>query len=274
MNADVDGLLDGAREAARIGGRHALHNLGRRRDAAKTFAHDVKLVLDRECQEQVAAYLNRRFPAHGILGEEDRPDETAAAQAEFQWIVDPIDGTVNFTHGIPLWCCSVAVRRGDAILAGAVYAPELDELYSGAVGTVSTCNGRPIRVSDTATLDRALVMTGMDKQLAPGMPPFAVFGAIALGTQKARIAGSAAVDLCWVASGKADGYFEGSIYAWDIAAAKVIIEGAGGRCEVIGRRAEPHQMSFLATNSHIHAALKDLLLRAGVHQDAAGLRIF
>jgi myo-inositol-1(or 4)-monophosphatase len=273
MTPDLNELLDGACEAARLGGRHALRNIARRHDVVRTYAHDVKLALDRECQEQIAAYLAKRFPTHGLLGEEDRPDETRRAQSEFEWIVDPIDGTVNFTHGLPMWCCSVAVRRGEEMLAGAVFVPEFDELYAGARGCPSTCNNTPLHVSQTPTLDLALVMTGMDKRLEPNMPPFAIFSAIALHTQKTRIAGSAAVDLCWVAAGKADGYFEGRIYAWDISAAKVIIKGAGGRCETLSRREEPHQVGFLATNGRIHAALKTLLIETGVRYEP-GTRIF
>ena len=259
-------LLDTAIEAATIGGRHALENISRRKDTAAVYAHDIKLVLDRECQEHITAYLAKRCPGHAILGEEDRPGEaqTDLAADACEWILDPIDGTVNFYHGLPIWCCSVAVRRGGEILAGAVYAPELDALYAGAAGQASTCNGKPIRVSATPALDQAIVMTGLDKQLGTDRAPLSVFSAIALNTRKARVAGAAAVDLCWVAAGGADGYFEGSIYIWDIAAAKVIIEGAGGRCEVMRRYPEAHRLQFIATNGRIHQELKACLAAVGI----------
>ncbi len=266
MHDEADVLREAAVEAALLGGRHALANGARRKDAVQTFAHDIKLVLDRECQERITAYLNHRFPDHAVLGEEDRPEAPGRELPDggLQWILDPIDGTVNFYHGLPVWCCSVAVRRGGTILAGAVFAPELDALYAGSVGAPSTCNDRPIRVSTTPSLDQSIVMTGLDKNLGSGQEPLAIFRAIALNTRKARVAGAAAVDLCWVAAGAADGYFEGSIYIWDVAAAKVIIEGAGGTFEVMRRLDQPHQLQVVASNGHIHAALKACLAGAGI----------
>jgi len=263
---DNEQFLETAIEAATLGGRHALDNVSRRKDTAAVYAHDIKLVLDRECQERITAYLAQRWPGHAILGEEDRPEDVQAGAGSdaCEWIIDPIDGTVNFYHGLPVWCCSVAVRRGREVLAGAVYAPELDALYAGATGQASTCNGKPIRVSDTPALDQSIVMTGLDKQLGTDRAPLSVFSAIALNTRKARVAGAAAVDLCWVAAGGADGYFEGSIYIWDIAAAKVIIEGAGGRCEVMRRYPEAHRLQFIATNGHIHEELKACLAGVGI----------
>lgn len=264
-------LLETAVAAATVGGRHALDNRNRRNEVVKAYDHDIKLVLDVECQRTIESFIMKRFPSHTFLGEEDdtevngqRISTGRATDAEpddntFQWVVDPIDGTVNFSHGLPVWCCSVAVRRGQAILAGAVYAPMLNALYTATIDGPATCNGEIIHVSNRQTLSEAIVMTGMDRNLTPGIPPLACFERIAGACQKARIAGSAAVDLCWVAQGGADGYFEGSIYLWDIAAAGLIVRRAGGTAEILTRKREPNQMSFVASNGHIHDALKAIL---------------
>lgn len=271
MNTDGAGLLETAIAAARAGGTHALRNRSRRHETLKTFDHDVKLVLDVECQRVVEQLLRERHPGDRILGEEDEteldgrrigaerdagppPDENA-----LQWIVDPIDGTVNFTHGLPVWCCSVAVRRGARVLAGAVYAPMLDALYTATADGPAALNGEPIRVSDRQALRESIIMTGMDRSHDTGMPPLTCFGRIANRCRKARVAGSAAIDLCWVAQGAAEGYFEASIYLWDIAAAGLIVERAGGRTEVLADCRKPYQVTFLATNGLIHDPLKALL---------------
>ena len=256
-------------EAARAGGIHAQSNASRRGEILHTYAHDVKLALDVECQAKIESVIRSHCPDHAILGEESETlangrtsqDATPAAGHGdgYEWIVDPIDGTVNFSHGFPIWCCSVAVRRGEDILAGAVYAPDLDALYTATVDQPSARNGVAIHVSTRDLMSDCIVMTGMDKNLVPGVAPLTYFTNIAQACRKARIAGSAAVDLCWVAEGIADGYFEGSIYLWDIAAAGLIVQQAGGAGEILALRNEPHHMSYVASNGRIHEKLKRLV---------------
>jgi len=243
-------LLEAAIAAAECGGTHAMRNLDRRRNAVQTFAHDIKLELDVECQQQIEALLRERFPDHHYLGEEDaalevKPVATTGEVFGYEWIIDPIDGTVNFANGLPTWCCSVAVRETASGIAraAAVYAPMLQALYSASREGPACKNGQPIHVSTCPELAQGIVMTGMDKNLEPGLPPLTYFRHIAAATRKARINGSAALDLCWVAEGAADGYFEGCIYLWDIAAAGLITERAGGQTEVLKQRSEPNQLS-------------------------------
>ena len=124
-------LLSCAVAAASAAGRHAYDNLSRRGSTLLNARHDVKLELDVECQRVAETVIRSRFPDHALLGEEDpedRPEDLASGR--LQWVIDPIDGTINFFHGLPHWCCSVAVRRGGDSLAGAVYAPVMDELYT------------------------------------------------------------------------------------------------------------------------------------------------
>lgn len=255
-------LLQTAMDAVQCGGNHALQNRDRRKVAIQTFAHDIKLELDVECQQKIEKLIFDRFPDHQTLGEEDKhTQQTQAASPVYQWIIDPIDGTVNFSHGLPTWCCSVAVRElsSGSVRAAAVYAPMIDALYYATHQGPAYKNGKTIQVSPCPTIAEAIVMTGMDKNLEPGIPPLTYFRHIAAKSRKARINGSAALDLCWVAEGAADGYFEGSIYLWDIAAAGLIAERAGGKTEIYKTRSEPHQLSYIASNGLLHNELRDLL---------------
>ncbi len=256
-------LLAVAVQAARRAATHALQQRERRQEANLIARHDVKLELDLECQQIATDSILACFPGDAILGEEDIPgsDNQAAASAPDaarQWIVDPIDGTVNFFHGNSYWCCSIAVRQDGQTLAGCVYAPELDLLFEAAADQPALCNGEPIRCSDTATLDVANIHTGADKSADPGSQPFRFFNRIASLAQRARIFGAAALDICQVAAGTADAYFEPGIYLWDIAAADLILQQAGGRGEVL-RHFGGHRLAYLGSNGQLHAPLVEVL---------------
>lgn len=259
---DPQQLLDTAIEAAVSAGTHALDNAARRHETVACTEHDVKLRLDIECQQVAERIVRARFPRHHFLGEEHtgtEPDPAVAADSPYQWIVDPIDGTVNFTHGLPFWCCSVACRKHDTTQAGAVYAPALNQLYQASLETTALCNGQPIRVSDVDSLTRAMTLSAMDIAVRPGHEPLCLLRELALNTRKSRILGSAALDLCMVASGKADGYFEASIFLWDIAAGALIVRRAGGIAEALRNPGPDHRLAILATNGRIHDQLKALL---------------
>lgn len=251
-------LLDVAIAAARAAGSHAFLNQARRTEIDEGFAHDVKLRLDKECQEIAEQTVLARFSTHAILGEETAGEATGESASPYLWIIDPIDGTVNFSHGLPFWCCSVAVRYQGQTQAGAVYAPALSELYTAATGLPAQCNRRPLRVSTVPRLSEAMVMTGLDQKINPKAGRMEVFRAIADSAQKARVMGVAALDMCRVAAGQADAYFEAGIFTWDVAAAALIVEQAGGRTEILGNPA-PHHLLFLASNGLIHEELGHLI---------------
>lgn len=247
-------LLDTAICAAEAAGRHALTNKDRRTEASETFAHDVKLVLDLECQEIAEAVVLSEFPEHGILGEEAIRQSPAG---DYEWIIDPIDGTMNYTHGFPYWCVSVAVRRNGRVLAGCVFAPESNEFYTAHIEEPAKCNGVPIHASDTRRLDEAMVFTGISKHMDSNREPhFNTFRMLALNTRKLRINGSAALDLCHVAAGHADGYFEAHLYLWDHAAAGLIAEQAGAVVSLYPLRSEPHACGVLCANPHLIGGLR------------------
>ena len=242
--------------AARRAGEHVLANLHRRGDVNSLLRTDVKHKLDIEAQETATAVILSAFPGHAILGEEtcDAP----LPESDYVWIIDPIDGTINFFHGLPWWCCSVAVRVKGQAIAGAVFLPEMQQMYEAQFDGPALCNGAPIQVSATTRIDLAMLATGADKWDL-GEHAFRFMRKVAEIAQRPRILGAAAVDMCMVAAGKLDGYFESGIYVWDMAAASLIVERAGGRCETL--KAYPkHRMAFLATNGGVHAACRDALL--------------
>lgn len=252
---DLDELLSCAERAARKAGLHALQQRHRRNEVIESFAHDVKLKLDQECQAVAEDVIRRRFSDHGILGEESNGD---ISNSETFWIIDPIDGTVNYFHGLPLWCCSVAVQQGKQIIAGAVYAPILDECYTAHAEKTAECNGKTITVSQTKLLDQAVVATGLYKNSQDLSSSMELFKTLSMKTQKLRIMGSAALDICHVACGKTDGYYESGIYLWDMAAGSLIVEQAGGHTEILDQT-EGHRVRFMAANRHVFHPLKQVL---------------
>lgn len=257
---DERSLLTCAEAAARAAGEHALEQSTRRQKIFRSFAHDVKLKLDRECQDLVESVIKNRFPDHAILGEESEAGAHNSTMG-FTWIVDPIDGTVNYFHGLPWWCCSVAVQLNGQTLAGAVFAPVLKECFTATAHGPALRNGRQIRVSSTSRLGSALILTGDDKNRRKNDASFAVFAGLTAAAQKTRVLGAAALDLCRVACGEADAYFEGNIYVWDIAAGGLIVERAGGKTGHLPSATGLHQLRFMATNNKLYPSLRRLLLR-------------
>jgi myo-inositol-1(or 4)-monophosphatase len=272
VSIPLDDLLDCAVAAARKAGDHAFANLHRRSESDAITHHDVKLKLDVECQAIAEAAVRETFPGHEILGEENDhrsvapPADEAGVlwpmeSSDCVWIIDPIDGTVNFSHGMPRWCCSIGVLQGGRPVAGAIYAPALGLLYTATCESEATCNGDPLRVSDTASLETAIVTTGVDRHKDGSVPPLSVFNAIANAAQRPRVMGVAALDMCCVAAGQADGYMETGIFLWDVAAAALIVQQAGGRVEII-KRENGFRLQCIATNGPIHEELKGVVLQA------------
>jgi myo-inositol-1(or 4)-monophosphatase len=253
-----DDLLACAVEAATEATQHAVNNRHRRCEVAATFAHDVKLDLDTECQQKAEAVIHAAYPAHAILGEEGN-DETSGDDP-VRWIIDPIDGTVNFSHGFSRWCCAIAVQHEGETVAGCVLGPDVDQLFTATATSEARLNGNPIAVSNVSNLDQAMVTTGLDDLRHFGYRRREIVERFAGAAQKVRIMGCAALDMCCVATGACDGYFEAGIFAWDVEAAGLIIRRAGGRAAVLRTLPLPHQYSYIASNGHIHDALHALIM--------------
>lgn len=254
--SDTD-LLAVCIEAVRAAGGHARANRRRRRETVEVALHDVKLALDVESQAAAAAVIRRRYPTHALLGEERGLDESG----EYRWVIDPIDGTVNFAHGLPYWASSVAVQVEGRTVAGAIWLPDLDELYTVTSEGPACCNETPICVSNETDLSRSIVYTGMVEEEGDRGVSLRVAQRLASAVRKLRILGSAAAELCYVAAGKGEAYVETSIHLWDVAAGALLVERAGGRCEVLEDLGN-HTMRFLATNHHTHESVRALIRSA------------
>jgi myo-inositol-1(or 4)-monophosphatase len=203
--------------------------------------HDIKLELDLLCQKRIERILRRAFPRIALLGEEGMAGDPKAEQ---RWVVDPIDGTVNFTYGIPHACVSIALqvqskipggrdrRKRQAALfepvLGVVYDPFCDELWTAVRGGPARLNGRTIRVSDRTRLDEAIVSLGFAKQPETFKRMLPVFNHLIHRVRKIRMMGAAALAMVYVASGRLDAYTEYGVRLWDIAAGGLILECAGG----------------------------------------------
>lgn len=249
-------LLEVAVGAAEAAGKHALNHKERRTETNEDFAHDIKLVLDVESQKKAEAVILSEFPDHGILGEEE---VTPNHSSPYEWVIDPIDGTMNYSHGFEYWCSSVAVRKNNKVIAGCVYAPDFNTLYTAHREEAAKRNGVPIQVSDTSVLNRAMIFTGLSKEMEGSSEPHLdMFRMLALNTKKVRINGAAALDLCRVADGTCDGLFETGLYLWDYAAAGLIAERAGAVMTTYPRKGVLHGATVLCSNENIIEGLRSI----------------
>jgi myo-inositol-1(or 4)-monophosphatase len=228
--------------------------------------HDIKLELDRRCQALIERVLLRSFPEFAILGEEG---VRGIAQAEFRWVIDPIDGTVNFTYGIPHSCVSIALQQrkpgvtslpGDDddaahnTLLGVVYDPFVDELWTATRGGKALLNGRPIAVSARRKLSEAIIAIGFAKEGSTLKIMLPRLNALIPRVRKMRMMGAAALSMVYVASGRHDAYVEQGVRLWDLAAGGLILERAGG--EFWHRHLDGGGFQVLANNGKIRRLIE------------------
>ncbi|MCE9673806.1 inositol monophosphatase [Myxococcus stipitatus] len=215
-----------AEEGARLAGRILSERFLGERTIELKGGIDLVTDADRASEEALLAFLRARHPTHAILAEESG---ASAGSDGWRWLVDPLDGTTNYAHRVPHFCVSVAVEGPHGVVAGAVYDPMLDELFSAARGEGATLNGRPLRASAVASLDAALLCTGFPYDVRERPEgPVGLFTRFVLRAQGMRRTGSAAMDLAYVAAGRFDGFFEFGLKPWDIAAGSLLVEEAGG----------------------------------------------
>ena len=240
--------LDTALAAARAAGELLRTHFGKPLDVNEFAAHDIKLDLDVRAQTLITEILLGAFPDHAIFGEEGIAGNQAS---DWQWIVDPIDGTVNYFYAIPHFCISIALRRGDEIQVGVIYDPMRDEMWSVERGGAATLNGAPIAVSQRTQLSDAVLSVGFSKTkttIAAGLPLLEKYVQRA---RKCRLMGSAALDLAYVACGRLDAYIEQSVSLWDVAAGMILVECAGGQFQMTPREDTPEKISVVASNGKI-----------------------
>jgi len=191
--------------------------------------HDIKLELDRRIQEQIRREILASYPEHGFLGEEGGE---AANPGQHEWVVDPIDGTVNLFYGIPHYAVSVACRLDGRSLAGAIYDPNRDEMFSTHGGGGSTYNGKKIHVAKRLKLEEAVIALGFSKGKATIDKCLELYQFYGGRVRKMRAMGSAALDLAYVAAGRLDAYIEQGVSIWDVAAGALLVEEAGGQVRI------------------------------------------
>lgn len=248
MSSDYTAYLRAAEQAARLAGAFLREHFFSFKQVDEALQHDIKLRLDKESQELISDYLLSVFPESSILGEEGND---GVAQSDYCWIVDPIDGTVNYFYGIPIFCVSIALQHKGKLVMGCVYDPMQQECFSAIAGQEPTLNGQPVAVSSRSCMAEAVVFIGHGTHDGSGEAGIRRFAHISRQVRKIRILGSAALTLCYIAAGRFDAYVEGRICLWDFAAARVILEAAGGVVEFTPQAEDAVRGSILAWNGLI-----------------------
>ena len=244
------------REAGRIG----LERWGKPLQITRKGEVDLVTDVDLELQEVIRGGIARRFPEHIVLSEEGEQQQ-GAQEAEYLWLVDPLDGTTNYVHGHPCFCVSVALAHRGEVVLGCVYDPLRNELFYAAKGERATLNGAQITVSRTGNLISALLSTGFPYQRATLSDSNVTYlGKLINKIQGVRRSGSLALDLAYVAAGRLDGHWEFHVKPWDTAAGGLIVQEAGGRISGVAEGGwSPFLNDVLATNGEIHEELLAVL---------------
>ena len=243
---------DAAEKAARAAGELLRQNFHRPLRVNAAEAHDIKLQIDVEAQDLITKSLLDQFPQHALYGEEGIVGDQSS---EHQWVVDPLDGTVNYFYRIPHFCVSIALRFKGEIVVGVIYDPMRDEMWSVQKGETPTLNHEPFRVSDRADLAEAVISVGLSKTgvtIASGLP---LLQEMVHRARKCRLMGSAALDMAYVACGRFDAYVEQGISLWDVAAGWILVETAGGTVDLRPRTDMKDKYSIVASNGVIDLRL-------------------
>jgi myo-inositol-1(or 4)-monophosphatase len=247
-------LLATAIEAVVRAGDLQIAKFGKNVRVEKKGTIDLVTEVDLEVEKMFRAMIAERFPDHDVLAEEMGGGAQGLRGARHRWVFDPLDGTTNFAHGVPIFCASLALEiDGDAVVA-AVYDPNRRELFTAEKGVGSWMNGERLAVSSNATVIDSMLVTGFPYNVQQEPDEFVrVFAEVLKHARAIRRLGSAAIDISWVAAGRMDGFWEASLKPWDTRAAALILEEAGGRVtSMTGAAWDPHAGDIVATNGLIH----------------------
>jgi len=246
--------LEIAVSAARRGGTIIAEGFNQKKEITLKGFADPVTQFDKASEKAIIEELSHHFPDHSFLTEEEL---SVDRQSAFKWIIDPIDGTVNFTHRVPYVCVSIGLEVERKLTLGVIYNPILDELYTAVRGGGAFCNGQPIHVSETDDIGVSLLVTGfpykrkgrLEELLKP-------LKKVIMDYQGFRRLGSAAMDLAYVASGRADAFYEEGLKPWDCAAGIVLVEEAGGKItDFYNHPHTSYQNTIIATNPRLHGEI-------------------
>ncbi len=224
----------------------------------KTNESNLVTAIDKASEKLITEFIKKSYPSHGILAEEGGEIKSTS---EYVWVVDPIDGTTNFAHGLPIFSVSIGVQKKGKTIAGVVYDVMNDIVYSTELGGGSFANGKKLSVNKNDKLSHAVLVTGFPYNIADN-PENALekFSALTKASRAVRRLGSAAIDLCYVARGVFDGFWEVQLHPWDMCAGKLIVEEAGGLVtDFKGKDIDIFSQKILATNGKIHNVMIEFL---------------
>jgi myo-inositol-1(or 4)-monophosphatase len=255
MNLFLKTAVQAAKEAGQIHKKH----YGRVRNIRFKSKNKLNLVteVDQQCEEAVLSILEKAFPAHNLWGEESGRQKI---QSDYTWLVDPLDGTTNYAHAYPFFCCSVALVHKGRPIVGVIYDALRDECFTAEKGRGAFLNGRRLQVSATRSLGQSLVSTGFAYAVRETHYNLDNFRQFVLKAQGVRRDGSAAMNLAYVAAGRFDGFWERGIQAWDMAAGVLTVQEAGGKVtDITGKPFDLMGENALATNGKIHGQIFRIL---------------
>ena len=263
MSSPAGDFVPAMSDIAREAGGLLMQHFARRVNIEYKGEADLVTAADREAEALIRGRIKAQWPSHDILGEEGGLQDSGS---DYRWYVDPLDGTTNFAHGFPVFCVSLAVEFKGRRIAGVIYDPTRDELFAAEQGNGAYLNGRRIHVSQTGRLVESLVATGFPSHKRHANPNIFFYHQITLRSHGVRRAGSAALDLCYVACGRFDGFWEFNLNPWDTAAGVLLVEEAGGKVtDMSGAPFQLNSRETVASNGLIHAALLEEFaqIRAG-----------
>ncbi len=245
-------LIDDVIEITKRAGEVTREGFGRNFSVEfKTNESNLVTEIDKKSEREIISFIKSKYPKHNILAEESGEENNSS---EFTWVIDPLDGTTNFAHGLPLFSVSIGVMKNGETIAGAVYDVIRDALYTAEKGSGSFVNGKKIHVSENANLKRSVLVTGFPYNISDN-PDHAIerFTNFLKSSRAVRRLGSAAIDFCYVAQGVFDGFWEVHLHPWDICAGKLIVEEAGGKVtDFRGNEIDVFSKQILATNRRVH----------------------
>lgn len=255
---NTDKIIQAAREAALKAGRMLRENIGKSSEISYKGTVDLVTNFDTQAQRMIFDHLSSCFPDHDYLAEEGLSQNKGA---EFRWIIDPLDGTTNYAHHFPVFTVSIALERKGEVVLGLIYDPMREEMFSAVKGEGAFLNGEGIRVSAVDDLNRSLLATGFPYDIrASKVNNITHFNNFLTRVQGIRCCGSAAMDLCYVASGRFDGFWELKLSPWDMAAGALIVQEAGGLIsDFQNGEFTIYGAEILASNGLIHQQIVEVL---------------